>query len=638
MTTVYEGSAGKNPRLLLFFPVVVLAFMVLAGGLFFRQVIEAEKYAEQEKQLTQRRILIPGPRGNIFDREGRLLVGNRPRFSAVIYLNELRSAFRETFGDQLKAERAANPDTRIPTSRVRALQAKARQAVVQEYRERINTILGTDGEIDADDLERHYRTRLLLPFTVFPSLSLPQYARLVQQLPVSSPVQIRTESIRYYPYESAASQTLGYVSSTIEIPEDSVPGDDLRTFRSKGKRGRSGIELSYDEHLSGETGGEIWIVDPSGYQDEEPIERIMPVRGKDLRLTLDIDLQLEAEDALFDRTGAVVALDVATGEVLAIASKPDYNLADFTPFLPSRVAQDIQEREAWVNRAYQLPYAPGSTFKVVTAIALLEHGIIDADTQSVCTGSHMIGNRRFPCWNRAGHGRVNLRSALEGSCNVYFYEHAQRLGIRNLAATANRFHLEQATGIELPYEASSTVVPTPEWKVGRGFGNWQPGDTANTAIGQGYLLQTPLQMACFTASLARRETQTRPTIIRRPEEGLGPRDHGGQPLPISNRDYAEILAGMKLAAERGTARRAAVRGIALAAKTGSAQFRARNESITLAWLIAFAPADNPEIAIAVMVEGANPDDGVGGGLTAAPIAREVLSLYFAKQGRRPAVE
>jgi len=617
-----------NRRLLLFYVVVGLCGLVLAGGLFYRQIVLSSFYRAAEERQNFRRILLPGPRGNIYDREGRLLVGNRALFSAVVYLNELRPEFRREYIELVRAARERNQI--INTSEI---STRARRNVVQRYLNRVNEVLGTDHQVDTRKIERHFAQNLLLPFPLVTDLTEEQYARLIEQVAVDSPLQVITDSARYYPHGEAACHVLGFVSSSYDLPTDNLPGEDLLTFRFEGKIGRAGLERSFNDHLQGITGGEIWSVDPSGFQYER-VSYSPPIKGKDLVTSLDIDLQLAAERALTTKTGAVVALDIATGEVLALASRPGYDLNELSPVLSHATHARISESGAWLNRATQGLYPPGSTFKIVTAIAALEAGVVDAETEVYCPGHYMVGRRRFHCHNRSGHGYESLIAAIRDSCNVFFYDRALQIGVQRLAATARSFGLDTPTGIELLEETRSMLVPDPAWKKQRLLENWFDGDTANLSIGQGFLLVTPLQMAAFVASVARGEEITRPTLLAAGENAIDGEQRAVEevrPIPLTDAQLGLIYAGMKEAGHTGTARLAGSPTMPVSGKTGTAQVRKEGRPTTLAWFVGYAPADDPRIAVAVMVEGVpEQETNYGGGSTAAPIAKEVFRRYFEK--------
>ncbi len=637
----FDVHRGENPRILFFFWIVMAASAVLVLGLGWRQLIANKKFEEIEKRQTERRILKPGPRGDIYDRKGNLLVGNRPHYSAVVYLDDLRREFRMEYSKIIRAERERlNREYELtavseregkapPNPNYNELQWVARQNVIQRYIDQINAITGRDDVISTRKIIRHFNEQLLLPLPLVEDLNPDEYARLIEQVPVFSPIEIHTDTARYYPYGVAAAHTLGYVQSVNPDP-DEIPDDGIKTFTFKTKRGKTGLERSFDDLLSGETGSEMWRVDPLGFQDSL-LEMHTPKQGQDLITSIDIDLQLAAETALGERTGAAVALDVRTGEVLAIASHPSYDLNDLSPFIPRKTFDEINERGAWLNRTLQLSYPPGSTFKLLTSIAGMRHGSIALQTEHDCQGVYRVGNRIFRCHARWGHGLVDVAAAIEGSCNVFYYAEGLRMGIDVLSAEAKRFGLDQKTGIEVPFETSRLVVPTKEWKREEIGAGWVPGDTANTAIGQGFLLVTPLQMATVIASIARGETRTLPTLRALTDQEGRQVQHGGEPIGLNLNQRSKLWEGMeRVIGPDGTGRLVQIDGFRIAGKTGTADFRAHGKEVNLAWFIGFAPVENPQIAVAVMVEGTKASDSYHGGSTAGPVAKDVF-LEFIKQ-------
>ena len=637
----YDVHRGENPRVLFFFWIVVMASLTLIVGLGWRQLVADKKYQEIEKRQTERRILKPGPRGDIYDRKGNLLVGNRPHYSAVVYLDDLRREFRTEYAKIIRAERerliqayertpeAEREGTAPPNPNYNELQWVARQNVIQLYIDQINRITSRDDTISTRKIIRHFNEQLLLPLVLVEDLTPDQYARLIEQVHVQSPIQIHTDTARYYPYGVTAAHTLGYVQNVNPDP-DVIPSDGIKTYTFKTKRGKTGIERSFNELLSGLTGWEMWRVDPLGFQDSL-LDHKTPKKGQDLVTSIDIDLQLAAETALGDRTGAAIALDVRTGEVLTIASHPSFDLNDLSPFIPRKTFDEINERGAWLNRTLQLSYPPGSTFKLITSIAGMRNGNIHAQTIHDCQGVFRLGNRIFRCHAPYGHGAVDLATAIKGSCNVFYYAEGLQMGIDVLSAEAMRFGLDERTGIEVPYETSRLVVPTKDWKRETVGAGWVLGDTANTAIGQGFLLATPLQMATVIASIARGETRTRPTLRALTGEEAQQLDHGGEPMGLTLSQRAQLWEGMeRVVGPNGTGRLVQIDGLRIAGKTGTADFRAHGQQVNLAWFIGFAPVENPQIAVAVMVEGTRASDSYHGGSTAGPVAKDIF-LEFIKQ-------
>ena len=633
--SLVETHKSYDPRVIVFYLFVAVLLLILTGGLAYQQLIRSDSFHESESLQSKRRVLVPGPRGNIYDRDGRPLVANRPRFAVNLYLGELRKEFRAEYIRIHKAYRDAD-NKNVPSAT--QMESIARYTVVKRYLDQINHYLHQDAVLDADDLEKHFHQELLLPYPLVDDLEASEYAQLIEQLPVTSPLQVYVSSMRDYPSGSIAAQTLGYVTANdaIEASED-FPGAELTTFKMTGTIGRDGLEARFDSLLQGETGGTIYRVDPSGYRQNPPLFKRQPVHGNNLRISLDADLQQAAEKAMTETelAGAAAAIDIRTGEVLVIASKPDYNLKDFIPRLSHDAARDITERTAWQNRATHGLYPPGSSFKVLTSIAGLRAGTIDPNALVNCPGYYQVGGRRFPCHDGHAHGDINLATALEKSCNVYFYKQGLDMGVETLAAEADRHGLDKPTGIETS-ETRGMLIPDPAWKRARRDERWFPGDTANMAIGQGDVLVTPLQMACFVASVARDEVTTKPTLIH---EDNRPAQHSER-SGLNAEQYAALLAGMEAVTTTGTAKVLQapflkIPDLRIAGKTGTAQKQTPKGTINFAWFICFAPIENPQIAIAVVVEGDTPGEETAGGRYAVPVARAILKKWDEKRKAPP---
>jgi len=638
--TGVEYHAAIRTRILAFYLFIALLVLVLFGGLAYRQLFSVEAFQERERLQNQRRILNPGPRGEIFDREGRVLVANRPRFSAVLNFSEyaLRRELKETnirLVRDIRDGKVEHPGER--------LDRHARALVVQKYLTECSRILGRPLTIERTKLERHFNEQPLLPFPIINDLSQGEFSRLLEQLRPGSPIQLLPATARHYPYASAAAHTLGYIGSTDELPMEGLKGEDLQTFIAKGMYGRDGLEKQFDHLLQGQTGYEIWVVDPNGIQDRM-VSSQTPVAGQPLNTSIDIDLQLKAEEVFGDQSGALVLLDVHTGEILALVSKPDFDLNETSPFIPTTLWNRLNEQEALYSRATGL-FPPGSTFKVITATAGLRHGVITPDTVIDCPGYFMVGNARFVCHRRAGHGPVRVVDALRMSCNVFFYETALRLGPDRLAEEGRTFGLHRPTGVELPSEPARMIMPDPAWKRARFNEPWTRGDTANFAIGQGFALTSPLQLACMIASYARNETITTPTILRR-ERGPRAPLQVNHPIGLRPEHRSVVLEGMFQVIDwtqaqhpglAGTGSRAKIPGINLAGKTGTAQIKTLNRgTFELAWMIGYGPFEDPKIAWCAVVIGDQPDEEMGGGAVAAPKVKAVVELYFQKHPTQPA--
>jgi len=631
--SLVDSKTGFDPRILAFYGIVALMLLVLACGLGYQQIYRGAIHHEEERQQNERRVIVPGPRGNIFDRNGKLLVGNRPRFAVVLYLDELRAEFRKEF-IRIRNNYRLTGDQDLPTSA--QLERIAHVSVVKRYMDQVNEFLGRSEVVDGAGLQRHLERQLLLPYTLVDDLKPEEFARLIEHLPVNSPLQVYTSNTRYYPYADAAAHTLGYVGTNEGANDEEFPGEGLTTLKMKGSIGRDGLEKQFDALLQGEAGYTILRVDPSGYKVNPPIESRVPIQGHSLTTSLDIDIQQAAEDAIGDETGAAVAMDVRTGEVLAMASRPGYDLNVFSPHLTAAAAADIETRKAWTNSALNGVYAPGSTFKIlVSTAALLNGAVTPEDMPADCEGVMMVGNRRFTCENGNGrHGELKLPDAITVSCDIYFYTVGLRTGVDAIAAEARRFHLDRPTGIELPGETHRMLIPDPAWKLKERDEAWSLGDTANMAIGQGFVGETPLTMACFAASFARDEVWTKPTLLHDPNR----REQHSERTGLSAAQRSAILKGMLgcTSDPGGTAAPVfnlpdqRVPGVEIAGKTGTAQITRPQGKVDEAWFICFAPIDNPQIALAIAVDGPV-GESFGGGIEAAPIASAILRKYFEKK-------
>ena len=324
---------------------------------------------------------------------------------------------------------------------------------------------------------------------------------------------------------------------------------------------------------------------------------------------------------------AAVLLDLENEEILALASKPNYNLEQLTPYISQNTYDEIQRREAWLPRAYHPGYAPASPFKLVTALAGIRYTGLDPDEHLLCEGIY----RGMECHVYPGkHGELSLRDAISQSCNVYFFRCAEKIGHENLIREAKMLGFTENPNLELPSLRDSPIVPDPTWKKDALGVKWTLEDTFNISIGQGGLRQSPLQMACFAAKMAKNKFKFKPTILK----NQTPQKSEYHLVDGNTSKYRAIIEGMHLATTRGTARRCNIDGVAVAGKTGTGQWRNRNMELNLAWFIGFAPVKDPKVAIAVLVEGVIPQDQIQGGLTATPVAKDILSAYFSKYKKR----
>jgi penicillin-binding protein 2 len=386
--------------------------------------------------------------------------------------------------------------------------------------------------------------------------------------------------------------------------------------------------------------------------EQRNLKGLEPLPGNDVQLTIDVDLQRIAEELMMkdDKSGTVVAIEVNTGRLLMLASSPVLELDKFLGGISVKNWKEMltNPHHPLINKIVQGQYPPASTYKIVTAIAGLAEGVITPESSIYCPGHYRFGNRTYRCWKKTGHGAVNLKHALSESCDVYFYQVGQRLGVNRIAGYATRLGLGRKTGVEMEHEKSG-LIPTSDWKMKRYKRAWQEGETLSIAIGQGFNLVTPLQLALMTATVANGGTLYKPGMIETVKDPdghiieqfhptvLDRFDDQGSNLKIIKEGLIEAVNG-----RRGTARRAKLDNITVAGKTGTAQVvrlkqykHLKEEDIPYkyrdhAWFTCFAPAERPEIAVTVLVE-----HGLHGGSAAAPIAKAVLEKYFGRRSRDP---
>ena len=456
---------------------------------------------------------------------------------------------------------------------------------------------------------------------------------------------------RDYPEASLTAHVLGYVGRISESDQATL---DVSAYQGVRSTGKIGIEKQYEGALLGRSGFEQVEIDAHG-RTLRTINRGSAAPGHTLRLTLDVDLQRVAREALGNRRGAVVAIAPSTGEVLTMVSSPSFDPNLFVDGIDQESYDALRglDDRPLLNRALYGRYAPGSTIKPVIAEAIIDAGI-DPQEQVYCPGWYTLphNTRRYRCWRKTGHGPVNLYSAIEQSCDVYFYEMGRRLGIDVMGDWLSRFGLGRVTGVDLPQEPSG-LVPTRQWKRANRNESWYPGEDLITVIGQGFLMVTPMQLARMTATLANRGLPVQPRILLSKEDSLS-----GEEIPLTqpvaklervidtSLDMVVEAMTAVMHSPRGTGRGSGRRSpYQIAGKTGTAQVIAigqdeeYDESVIPekyhdhALFIAFAPADKPQIAIAVVVE-----NGGSGAKAAAPIARKVMDRFFQKQLQRAALK
>jgi penicillin-binding protein 2 len=461
----------------------------------------------------------------------------------------------------------------------------------------------------------------LRPVRLRRNLSLEDVTRVEERRLELPGVIVEIEPARVYPTNTFAAHLLGYVRE--------VSDEQLRQgrYRRGDLIGQAGLERLLDEHLRGQDGGESFEVDSVG-RPVRLLERREPRPGAQVFTTVDRRIQEVAEQAMAGHAGAVVVLDPRDGDVLALVSTPAYPLDQLTGNL---------NREAWLrlirdphapllNRALQSQYAPGSVFKVVVTAAGLQEGVLTPADRTYCNGQFQLGKWTFHDWKEGGHGHVDLRSSLVHSCNIFFYQAGLRVGPALMARYARAFGLGAVAGVDLGGEKPGSVP----WAEGpRGRRAWQAGETVNMAIGQGRLLVTPLQVARMMAAVATGGVLWKPRLVQRVERADGTLAHAGLARATGRVDLSGVVWGFLQSAlagavSEGTGTAARLPGVAVAGKTGTAQSAVRDAKVPdHAWFASYAPADDPQAVVVVLVE-----RGGKGGQVAAPIARKIYQAIF----------
>ncbi|HEX9078854.1 MAG TPA: penicillin-binding protein 2, partial [Desulfuromonadaceae bacterium] len=456
-------------------------------------------------------------------------------------------------------------------------------------------------------------------------------------------VEIEMKPVREYAGGMLAAHLLGYIG---EVSEDELNNKEYEEYNPGDYVGKNGIERSWEKELHGNDGGRQLEVDARG-RVLRTISESYPTVGNSVVLTIDANLQKQAEHAFGDQAGAAVAIDVNSGEILAFVSNPGFDPALFSGKLPADTWKEYLEdkRHPLENKALTGQYPPGSTFKIITALSGLENGKIDEKTSVVCNGSYDLGTSTFKCWNRHGHGVTNLKKSLRESCDVYYYQLGEHLGVDAIAATARKFLLGAPMGIGLLHEKGG-LIPTTEWKLKRFGKRWFHGETLPVAIGQGYVLMTPVQLASMIATVANEGTVYRPHLVKRIVDSDGKLLKEFRPeimgtTGISADKFRLVKQGLFAVVNEpgGTGAMARLYDVHVAGKTGSSQVvKLRDSKLSTPWqfrdhalFVAFAPYEKPEIAVAVVVE-----HGEHGGSAAAPIAGRILRAWF--DGKKPKKE
>lgn len=589
---------------------VVCLFLVLLTRLWYLQAIRGYEFRLlSESNRTRVQDILP-PRGLIMDRRGEILVDNYPSYDLAVIREDIS-------------------DTKTLTRRLACLLGLSYSEV--------------DKSLKAARLKPAFR-----PASIRSGLERDRLVALETHRFELPGVVIRVKHQRKYMHERLASHVIGYLG---EVSQAQLDRKKYRGLRMGDLVGQYGIERRYESHLHGRRGWRTVEVDASG-RVLRVTKSVNPTPGRNIHLALDARLQRVAQEALGDKAGAIVALDPNNGDVLVMASSPTFNQNDFVQGIaPGKWKELINNPlHPMENRAISGQYSPGSTFKIIVAAAALEEGVVTPKSTVTCTGKYPFGDRTFHCWKKYGHGKVNLHRALVESCDVYFYDVGLRLGVNRLAEYCRAFGLGRPAGVGLDNEKPG-LVPTREWKKKRFKVSWQKGETLSSAIGQGFNLVTPLQMALVMSTAANGGVLYKPRLVKKITDMEGGLVESFNPEVVHRLDLKpetvqtlrKALAGV-VNEPRGTGRRARLKGITVGGKTGTTQVVAQSvlegygkkdlpyKYRDHAWFVACAPMEAPRIAMAVVVE----HSGHGGSI-AAPMAKQVMEAFFHPKPLKKAV-
>lgn len=596
--TEKEEIKGFKKRLSLLSVLVLLLLGVLLTRLWQLQIMQGEKYRTLSENNRVRVLPARTPRGYIKDSRRELLVESRPVFKLYLMPEEVPDV------ESLLAQ--IEPNISVDMEGVRRRLASANK---------------------------------FKPVLVKDDLSRDELAYLEEQRPELQGTFIEAEPVRYYRYGPLAAHLMGYIG---EVSEEELKSAARDTYMPGDYLGKSGLERAYDHELKGRKGGKFVEVDALG-REVRSLGNVEPIMGNTIILTLDLELQLLAEGLLGNERGAIVALDPTNGQILAYASKPSFDPNLFSNGIGrGEWAELIRDRaHPLQDRVIYGQYPPGSVFKIITAVAALEEKVIDTNTTFYCPGYYYFGGRIFRDWKKEGHGMVSLHRGLVESSDVYFYQVGLRVGVDNIYKYARGFGLGKPIGTVLGSDKSG-LIPSTSWKRAALNEPWYQGETLSVAIGQGYVLVTPMQLAVMISAVANGGTLYLPQFVKQIEDLEGrtikafrPQVMGSVPASPDTLDIIKKGLWGVVNEPNGTGHRARIPWTDVAGKTGTAQVVGLNkrwygdsikESLDHAWFVSFAPVKDPRIAVVVFVENA----GRGGG-SYAYIAKNLIETYLTRQ-------
>lgn len=594
----------------------MLLAMVFLGVVLWRlQVLHSSRYEKDLDKQSIRRTRIPGARGRVFDRNGLVLAENRPSYCIALYAEELRQPGR----------------------------LSRSVAKIDRVLDQVSALLGLPKEVTPDDIRTHIRKRRPLEFLAWRDIDYGILARFSESRVTFQGVGIHVEPVRTYPQGTLAAHVLGFVGRVDAERYRNEP--ESYHFYLPEMEGRDGIEKVLNRSLSGTAGGRLARVDASGYRRDDPKLQeynVDPKPGQDVVLALDARIQKLAEASLSTNRGAAVVLDPRNGDILALASAPGYDPNAFSQTLSEEEWRRVRgdSRKVLLNRAVAGIYPPGSVFKPVIAVTALENRCATPGVAWHCGGTFRLGSVSWSCWKKSGHGDLDMVGGLEQSCNVFFCHLGTLCGIDRIYHMAAALGFGEKTGVEMPWEESG-ILPNDAWKRRVQRDGWRPGDTCNLSIGQGMLAVTPLQVAVCYAAIANGGRVYRPRLVLPPSALPAP---GARPAPgtwiegdlvrdlhwsaETRRTLAKGLHDV-VNTETGTGKRARLAGVAVAGKTGTAEYGRKEDGRKHTWMAAFAPVDRPTHVAVILIE-----DGESGGRTVAPRMQALMAGIFGMSATR----
>ena len=647
LRTPHEASEFRV-RLIVAASCLFLVFAALLGRLWMLQVVRGEYYARCAAQNGFKEREIPSPRGLIYDAFGNRVADVRAAYDVVLIPAQVLKA-----GDTAELPDGETLPLRLP---------------VDELAQQLGELLGVPPEEVVERYEGVRGRGRYRPMVVKGDVTFEELAAVRARQPFLPGVDIRVTTTRSYPFGGLFCHLIGYMrevnpeklAAFQERYADTPLGADH--YEMGDHSGTWGLEQSFEDHLKGTDGVYYALVDSVGRElrrstVEDPGDdyldalyhwaegdRRHEVPGHDLHLSVRLDMQQRALELMGEESGSVVVMEVHSGRVLTLLNAPTFDPQIFASRItPEQWAElTADPTHPLTDKALQGIYPPGSTYKMMVGAAALEHGALKPETSVSCNGYFRLGRHRFRCWRyrKGGHGAVHFKTALKGSCDVYFYTAGMRTGIDEIAAMSRSFGLGRPTGLGINSEKGG-LIPTTVWKLETGRGKWQPGDTPSAVIGQGYTLATPMGLCRMTAAIANGGTVYTPSLVDKVVDADGQVVYRAEPQAEGHAEaspavIAQIQAAMRAVVEEpgGTGHRQRIKGLPYAGKTGTAQVvrqagggfshHANKLLQDHAWFVAYAPADDPQIAVTVLVE-----HGMHGSTAAAPIARQMLEMYFA---------